>query len=569
MYAGAAREAVFSKPEVIRRINGDFVALALRAPSVNRPDSVPDKDERWLYERINRAKLAPQGIGVLKSDGQVLAWVQMFDKDQSVLDFLEHSLKRFQETADAKEPVVTQRYGRFPSDESRDLIDKEKLPAVIADGHAKGKSCPAKSGKEPVAAGSILARLVGRALDDKGKPVADTVNQEHYAEDQFGIAPAMQQAVAKALANEGTERVRLPDDFSKLCATHAHLGHIDVQPCLCMIKGKAENKGEWKRCEFWAWKVEARNETTLWQVEGESEVVSDVAINGKGVHNVELTWEGFIDVKGTRMTQLLLSARGKEKLEFAKDDHPLKREKKDEVAFLPGGRPVDVNAGVRYGIIGEPVAGEEPKAAKEPANGSGDAAQEIPEEARRQFINALGGAFLVFRDKVLDELKVSDDQKKKLRQRLPDVVKETMDHFQKIEGLKPQEREKEHQAYRQKAQEKLAAFLKETLKEDQLKRLRQVELQQEGAFALGRPDIGKELKITDEQRKQFMAVVEEMQKKIEPLIKEAQSGGNPQEIMPKVMKIRKEHEGKIEALLTDAQKKQWQEMLGKRLDLDD
>ncbi|MBI1900185.1 MAG: hypothetical protein HYS13_03585 [Planctomycetia bacterium] len=156
-----------------------------------------------------------------------------------------------------------------------------------------------------------------------------------------------------------------------------------------------------------------------------------------------------------------------------------------------------------------------------------------------------------------------------MRQRLPDVVKETMDHFQKIEGLKPQEREKEHQAYRQKAQEKLAAFLKETLKEDQLKRLRQVELQQEGAFALGRPDIGKELKITDEQRKQFMAVVEEMQKKIEPLIKEAQSGGNPQEIMPKVMKIRKEHEGKIEALLTDAQKKQWQEMLGKRLDLDD
>ena len=35
------------------------------------------------------------------------------------------------------------------------------------------------------------------------------------------------------------------------------------------------------------------------------------------------------------------------------------------------------------------------------------------------------------------------------------------------------------------------------------------------------------------------------------------------------MKIRKEHEGKIEALLTDAQKKQWKEMLGKPLDLDE
>jgi hypothetical protein len=35
------------------------------------------------------------------------------------------------------------------------------------------------------------------------------------------------------------------------------------------------------------------------------------------------------------------------------------------------------------------------------------------------------------------------------------------------------------------------------------------------------------------------------------------------------MKIRKEQEGKIEALLSDAQKKQWKEMLGKPLNLGD
>ena len=35
------------------------------------------------------------------------------------------------------------------------------------------------------------------------------------------------------------------------------------------------------------------------------------------------------------------------------------------------------------------------------------------------------------------------------------------------------------------------------------------------------------------------------------------------------MKIRKEHEARIEALLTDAQKKQWKEMLGKPLNLDE
>jgi Spy/CpxP family protein refolding chaperone len=199
------------------------------------------------------------------------------------------------------------------------------------------------------------------------------------------------------------------------------------------------------------------------------------------------------------------------------------------------------------------------------------AAQDIPEEARKEIARNLHGPFMVFRDAVQEELNLTDGQKEKveehLRERLPDIVQ----FFQSLEGLNGEEREKKLQAFRQKAQEKLTSVLKATLKEDQSKRLHQLELQQGGALALfhGGPEIAKDLKITDEQRKQFMAVVQELQRKVGPLIKEAQSGGDPEEIRPKVMKIRKEHEGKIEALLTDAQKKQWKEMLGKPLALDE
>ena len=42
------------------------------------------------------------------------------------------------------------------------------------------------------------------------------------------------------------------------------------------------------------------------------------------------------------------------------------------------------------------------------------AAQEVPEEQRKQVVEALGTPFILFRDKVLDELKVSDEQKEKL-----------------------------------------------------------------------------------------------------------------------------------------------------------
>jgi hypothetical protein len=197
-------------------------------------------------------------------------------------------------------------------------------------------------------------------------------------------------------------------------------------------------------------------------------------------------------------------------------------------------------------------------------------AQDVPEEVRKHLSNTLQGSFLVFREKVQDDLKLTSEQKEKVEEDLRERLPDTMQFLQKLDGLNNEEREKEVKAYRPKAQEKLATFLKETLKDEQLKRLRQLELQRDGAFVLlHEPETGKALKITDEQRKQFMGVVMELQKKVAPLIKEAQSGGDPQEIRPKIMKIRNEQEEKIEALLTDTQKKQWKEMLGKPLNLDE
>jgi len=108
--------------------------------------------------------------------------------------------------------------------------------------------------------------------------------------------------------------------------------------------------------------------------------------------------------------------------------------------------------------------------------------------------------------------------------------------------------------------------LKETLNEGQGRRLRELELQRAG---LRDGEIWKDLQVTDEQRKQFMAMIQQAQKKIQPLLEEVQKTGNVKEIQPKVIKIRDDLEGKLEALLTDAQKKQWKEMLGKPMDLAD
>jgi len=192
-------------------------------------------------------------------------------------------------------------------------------------------------------------------------------------------------------------------------------------------------------------------------------------------------------------------------------------------------------------------------------------AQEIPEEVRKKLVHDLGSSFLVFRDKIQEELKLTREQKEKLEQHLRDLLPDAMRLFQKIDVMKPREREKELRAYRRETQEKLAAVPKETLYEGQRTRLRQIERQREGLFGGG--EIWEDLQVTPEQRKQFVAVIQQMQKKIEPLLEEAQKGGKPDEIRPKVMKLREDLQRELEALLTDAQKKQWKEMLGKPVDL--
>ena len=73
---------------MIRRVNADFVPVALKAGLVNFP---PDDEEGRLYREIARSKLAPQGICVVNSAGKVLDWVLMFDDDQQVLAFLDHA----------------------------------------------------------------------------------------------------------------------------------------------------------------------------------------------------------------------------------------------------------------------------------------------------------------------------------------------------------------------------------------------------------------------------------------------------------------------------------------------
>jgi len=195
-----------------------------------------------------------------------------------------------------------------------------------------------------------------------------------------------------------------------------------------------------------------------------------------------------------------------------------------------------------------------------PSTSAPAAAQDIPEETRGKLVHDLGSSFLVFRAKIQAELKLTKEQKEKLDPLLRGLLPEALEVLQKIKGMKPAERGN----YQRKTHREIAAVLNQTLDEGQRTRLRQLELQRDGLFG---GEIWQELQVTDGQRMQFMALIQETQKRIQALLAEIPKGARPDEIQPKVLKNREDLEGSLEALLTDAQKKQWKEMLGKPIEL--
>jgi hypothetical protein len=186
------------------------------------------------------------------------------------------------------------------------------------------------------------------------------------------------------------------------------------------------------------------------------------------------------------------------------------------------------------------------------------AAQDIAEDVREKLAHNIGISFLLFRTKAQAELRVTKEQKEKLDQHLRTLLPEAMQVLQTSNG--------ERGKYNQKTHEEQAAVLKEILNDDQRTRLHQLELQKDGLF--GPAWNLKELQITDEQRKRFVVPSQETQQMSQALMAEIQKGANPDAIRPKALQLRLDLEVKLEALLTDAQKKQWKEMLGKPVALD-
>jgi Spy/CpxP family protein refolding chaperone len=158
---------------------------------------------------------------------------------------------------------------------------------------------------------------------------------------------------------------------------------------------------------------------------------------------------------------------------------------------------------------------------------------------------------LLTQKSVQDELKLSDDQVKKISE-LAATRRGTGRGGQNLSQEERQKRQEE----RSKANEKALA---EILKPDQLKRAKQISWQQQSAQAVSDPEFATALKLTDEQKDKIKTIQADARQEGGQAL---QRGGNQDEARKRREALRKETQERMMSVLTADQKAKWKELMG-------
>jgi Spy/CpxP family protein refolding chaperone len=160
---------------------------------------------------------------------------------------------------------------------------------------------------------------------------------------------------------------------------------------------------------------------------------------------------------------------------------------------------------------------------------------------------------------VQKELKLTDEQAEKLNSALKDHLNNVRDSLPGKDAT-PEQGAK----FMKKMADDFNKALAGVLKPEQLKRFKQIELQQIG---LRDQNAQKELKLSDEQITKIREIADKARAERKKIREDTQS--NLDEVRDKSAKLRKETREKELAVLSDAQKTQWQEMIGEPFEVKD
>jgi hypothetical protein len=159
----------------------------------------------------------------------------------------------------------------------------------------------------------------------------------------------------------------------------------------------------------------------------------------------------------------------------------------------------------------------------------------------------MGTLFLLGQKSVQEELKLSGEQVKMVTQ----LQEKQRESFQGLRDLSQEERRTKMQEITKVQNEAIAKILKP----DQLKRAKQIALQQQGPRAVNNEEVAKALKVTDEQKEKMREIQRESFEKLREL-------GFDEDKAKEREALQKETNGKMMAVLSSEQQAKLKEMQG-------
>jgi Spy/CpxP family protein refolding chaperone len=168
-----------------------------------------------------------------------------------------------------------------------------------------------------------------------------------------------------------------------------------------------------------------------------------------------------------------------------------------------------------------------------------------------------GGINMLRMPEVQTELKLTADQKTKV-ETLLEQRRGQGGGGQGFRDLSPEERQKAMAERRAEENKQLGAILNA----DQMKRYNQLRLQRTGMTALAETEVATELSLTADQKTKIQEIVQQANNERRSLFQDGGGGGDREAMRAKMEELQKATDTKLAAVLTDAQKTKWKELVG-------
>ena len=169
---------------------------------------------------------------------------------------------------------------------------------------------------------------------------------------------------------------------------------------------------------------------------------------------------------------------------------------------------------------------------------------------------------------VQKELVLDEPQTKDINELAAQMQAEAMEVMSGLQDLTQEEQKQELPSIMKMVAEKgkeIQEKVDKVLSEKQLGRVKELSLQRRGVEALQDDEIIDALKLSDDQKQKLTAIRDEMGDKQQALFKDA-AGGDRQQMREKFLAMRKEAGESAMAILTSAQRDQFDKMKGPKFD---